>query len=159
MCVWNSESVEHTTHGTVATPWGMLTVEINARGICAVRFGGSGQPLAGRWAEVLDAYLVGQPIPLDLPVDLSGVPPFTRAVLDACRQIPFGTTLCYGELAVQLGRPTAARAVGHALARNPVPVVIPCHRVLGAGGRLTGFLGGLAWKRALLAHEGVLVND
>ncbi|MHB9026725.1 MAG: methylated-DNA--[protein]-cysteine S-methyltransferase [Armatimonadota bacterium] len=142
--------------GSQETPWGPLVVEISERGVRRVRFTGPPcPPLQGPCADALNAYLHGRPIPADLPVDLDGLPPFARRVLDACRQIPYGQTMTYAQLAAAIGQPRAARAVGGALARNPVPVIIPCHRVLGAGGQLTGFLGGLEWKRALLEHEGV----
>lgn len=142
--------------GTVVTPWGRLFVEVSERGLQRVSFDGpEAPPLTGPWAEAFAGYLAGQPFPADLPVDLTGVPAFMQRVLAACRQIPFGATMSYGALAVAVGSPKAARAVGQAMARNPIPLVIPCHRVLGADGRLTGFRGGKDWKRALLAHEGV----
>jgi methylated-DNA-[protein]-cysteine S-methyltransferase len=142
----------------VATPWGRLFVSIGEYGLRRVVFDGpDAPPLDGPWADAFAGYLARQPFPHELPIDLAGVPPFTRRVLAACREIHFGETCSYRELAAAVGAPGAARAVGQALARNPVPVVIPCHRVLGAGDQLTGFLGGLAWKHALLAHEGVKI--
>lgn len=142
------------TMGTVVTPWGRLAIEVREFGLRAVHFDGpDGPALGGPWAEAFTAYLAKQPFPLDLPVDLSGVPAFSRRVLEACRQIPFGAVTTYAELAKELGCPRGARAVGQALARNPVPLVIPCHRVVGASGQLTGFAGGLDWKRNLLLHE------
>lgn len=144
-----------TQSGTVQTPWGLLFVEVGERGLRRVDFAGvPAAPLAGPWAEAFAAYLAGVPFPAALPVDLTECPDFTLRVLEACRAIPFGDTRSYTELAAAVGRPHAARAVGQVMARNPVPLVIPCHRVLGARHRLTGFRGGLAWKRALLAHEG-----
>jgi len=145
--------------GTVITPWGRLFIEVGEAGLRQVIFDGpEAAPLDGAWAEAFAGYLAGQSFPPDLPIDLNGVPPFTRRVLLACRAISFGETRSYRELASAIGAPGAARAVGQALARNPAPVVIPCHRVLGAGRQLTGFLGGLAWKKALLAHEGVVIR-
>jgi methylated-DNA-[protein]-cysteine S-methyltransferase len=88
----------------------------------------------------------------DVPVDLSGVGGFTRRVLEAARSIPPGATLTYGELARRAGRPRAARAAGQVMARNPVPLVIPCHRVVGASGP-GGYAGGAALKARLLALE------
>lgn len=144
--------------GTVATPWGRLLVSVGERGLMRVVFDGpAAPPLQGPWADAFAEYVQGQPFPVDLPIDLAELPPFSQRVLTACRAIPFGETRTYGQLAAAIGAPGAARAVGGALARNPVPVVIPCHRVLGSNGRLTGFLGDLAWKRALLAHEGIRV--
>lgn len=88
-----------------------------------------------------------------LPVATNGTG-FQRTVWDALRQIPPGQTVSYGALAARIGRPTAMRAVGLANGANPVSIVVPCHRVIGAGGALTGFGGGLERKRWLLAHEG-----
>lgn len=82
--------------------------------------------------------------------------PFTRAVLDACRAIRPGRTATYGELAAVAGSPGAARAVGQAMHRNPTPILVPCHRVLAAGGAIGGFTPGLELKRRLFAHEGIL---
>jgi len=145
-------------NGTVVTPWGRLLASVGERGLMSVAFDGPEAPtLTGPWADAFAGYLHGQPFPADLAIDLSGLPPFSQRVLAACREIRFGETRTYSELAAAVGSPGAARAVGGALARNPVPVVIPCHRVLGSDGRLTGFLGGLAWKRALLAHEGIVI--
>jgi O-6-methylguanine DNA methyltransferase len=92
----------------------------------------------------------------DIPIDLSGAAPFARQVYEASREIPAGETRTYGELARSLGRPAAARAVGQALAANPMPLIIPCHRILAAGGKSGGFSahGGKATKARLLAIEG-----
>lgn len=143
-------------YGTVETPWGRLGVTYHAAGIRRVQFDVPvSAALTGEWAAAFAGYLTGEPIAPTLPVDLAGVPPFTRRVLLACRAIPFGTVTTYGHLAEKLGCANAARAVGQALARNPLPIVLPCHRVVGAAGQLTGFLGGLAWKQRLLHHEGL----
>lgn len=93
----------------------------------------------------------------DVPLDLAALPPFRRKVLEVVRTIPAGETLSYGEVALAAGSPGAARAVGQALGRNPYPIVIPCHRVLGAGGRIGGFTatGGVSVKAKMLASEGV----
>ncbi|HEY3376755.1 MAG TPA: methylated-DNA--[protein]-cysteine S-methyltransferase [Armatimonadota bacterium] len=143
--------------GIVETPWGRLGIVLSAWGLQRVTFHAPpGARLSGPWADAFAAYLAGQPFSPSLPVDLTALPPFTQRVLCACRDVPFGAAASYAELAQVLGCPRGARAVGQALARNPVPVVIPCHRVLGAHGQLTGFLGGLDWKRHLLTHEGAL---
>jgi methylated-DNA-[protein]-cysteine S-methyltransferase len=92
----------------------------------------------------------------DLPIDLGGVSPFQRRVLRAARRIPAGRVLSYGDLARRIGQPRACRAVGQALGRNPVPIVIPCHRVVAGAGRLGGYVGGVARKRKLLAIEGAV---
>ncbi len=114
-------------------------------------------PLLARAAGLLRDYLSGQPVTLDLPLDLADVPPFTLAALTACRSIPRGATISYAELARRAGNPKAARAAGQAMRRNPLPLIIPCHRVVGADGSLTGFAGGeraLEMKRELLQAEG-----
>ncbi len=106
-------------------------------------------------AAIADA-LAGRPADLaSVPLDLATLPPFTRRVLDAARRIPAGRTETYGSLAAQVRHPLAARAVGQAMARNPVPLLVPCHRVVAVSGALCGFSapGGLATKRRLLALE------
>lgn len=100
----------------------------------------------------LEAYFAGELTEFDLPL-APKTSPFQGKVLAELVKIPFGTTVSYGELARQVGNPRAARAVGMANGRNPIPIVIPCHRVIGANGELTGFGGGLEAKRWLLALE------
>jgi methylated-DNA-[protein]-cysteine S-methyltransferase len=107
-------------------------------------------------AADLRRWLDGGPADLSaVPVDLSGLPPFAARVYGALREVPPGGTVTYGDLARRAGSPGAARAVGGAMARNPLAPFVPCHRVLGAGGRLTGFSapGGVAAKALLLAAE------
>jgi methylated-DNA-[protein]-cysteine S-methyltransferase len=103
-------------------------------------------------AAQLDEYFAGLRTAFELPLHLAGTPFQRRAWLELAA-IPYGTTRSYGAQAERLGRPRAARAVGAANARNPLPIVLPCHRLVGARGALTGFAGGLEVKRALLAHE------
>ncbi len=104
------------------------------------------------------AYLAGDLVALDrLPVDGGGTP-FQREVWAALREIPAGTTWSYKRLAEHIGRPAAVRAVGLANGSNPLGIVVPCHRVIGADGSLTGYGGGLPRKRWLLEHEGVLLR-
>lgn len=98
-------------------------------------------------------YLAGSRTTFDVPLDPQGTP-FQQRVWHALREIPAGTTVTYGELAARVGAPSSARAVGAAVGRNPVSVVVPCHRVVGASGSLTGYAGGLDRKRALLDLEG-----
>ena len=117
---------------------------------------GRADDLLAALAGDLRRYFDGQPVDLAIyPVDVAGLPPFHRRVLLAARRIPYGEVRTYGWLAKHAGRPRAARAAGQAMSTNPLPLVIPCHRVIGAGGALTGFGGGLALKRALLELEGI----
>lgn len=105
-------------------------------------------------AAWLDVYFAGQrPDPASLTLDPKGTP-FQRRVWQQLRKIPYGEITTYGELARQLGQPRAAQAIGNAVGRNPLSVIIPCHRVLGADGALRGYAGGLAIKEALLLNEG-----
>lgn len=105
----------------------------------------------------LDEYFAGTRSTFDFPLRLEGGGPFERRVWDALLEIPYGTTTTYGEIATQLGRPDRARAVGSANGRNPIAIVVPCHRVIGANGKLTGYGGGLDNKRVLLALEGAML--
>ncbi|WP_406726992.1 methylated-DNA--[protein]-cysteine S-methyltransferase [Streptomyces sp. GD-15H] len=100
----------------------------------------------------LAAYFAGESKTFDLPLHLDGTP-FQRRVWQQLQQIPYGETRSYGELAQALGNPKASRAVGLANGRNPVSIIVPCHRVIGAGGSLTGYGGGLDRKRRLLDFE------
>lgn len=104
------------------------------------------------WCTRLDEYFAGTRTEFDLPVRLHGTP-FQVEVWEQLRRIPYGETISYGDLARRVGRPEAARAVGAANGQNPVAIVVPCHRVIGADGSLTGFGGGLAWKQRLLDLE------
>ncbi len=110
----------------------------------------------GKVSRALHSYFTERRDSLDLEVALEGSA-FQRSVWDELRNIPFGETVSYGELARRLGRPGAARAVGRANATNPVSLVVPCHRVIGANGSLTGYGGGMKRKEALLRHEGILL--
>ena len=101
----------------------------------------------------LRRYLGGEPISFGDKLDLAAATPFTRAVWQATRLIPYGQTQSYTWVAQQIGRPLARRAVGQALARNPFPIVVPCHRVVGKDGSLKGFRGGLEMKKRLLNVE------
>jgi len=102
--------------------------------------------------EQLEEYFAGRRTEFSVPVAMAGTP-FQQWVWEELRRVGFGTTVSYGELAARMGRSGAARAVGHANARNPVAVIVPCHRVVGASGALTGYRGGLAVKRLLLDLE------
>ena len=116
-------------------------------------------PLLVTTARLLEAYFEGRPVSFDLPIALEGLTPFATRVLRACAAIQWGETRSYGEVAAAAGSPGSARAVGQALARNPVPVIVPCHRVIGADGSLTGFGQGLEMKRRLLNLERIAVAD
>ncbi|HEY7725181.1 MAG TPA: methylated-DNA--[protein]-cysteine S-methyltransferase [Anaeromyxobacteraceae bacterium] len=145
----------------VKSPIGALAVEATDEGVCAVTFGKAGPPRppisAAAQAHVAAAraalaeYFAGRP-PRVPPLVLRGTD-FELAVWRALLAIPFGETRTYGELAATLRRPGAARAVGQANHRNPVAILVPCHRVVQAGGGLGGYGGGLEVKRWLLAHE------
>jgi len=114
--------------------------------------GPAGEILAAARTQ-LGEYFARTRTTFDLPLDLSGTP-FQLEVWEALRQIPYGSTISYGELARRVRSPNGSRAVGAANGRNPVVVVVPCHRVIGANGDLTGFGGGMERKRWLLEHEG-----
>lgn len=101
----------------------------------------------------LEEYFAGRRSRFELPLDLGGTP-FQRRVWEALREIPYGETLTYGELARRIGRPAAARAVGHANGSNPISVIVPCHRLIGANGTLVDYGGGIERKQFLLTLEG-----
>lgn len=114
-------------------------------------------PVLAEAAAQLRAYFAGERDGFDLPLDLQAGTPFQQSVWNALRAIPNGGTTSYAQLARGLGRAQAARAIGAAVGRNPLSVVVPCHRVLGTGGALTGYAGGLERKTALLRLEGALM--
>ena len=108
-----------------------------------------------RLVRELKLYFSGIPVAFsDIPLDLAETTPFQQAVWKAAQAIPWGKTISYRGLAEQIGKSNAARAVGQALGRNPIPILIPCHRILAKDDRLGGFSAGLDWKRHLLALEG-----
>ena len=109
-------------------------------------------PVFAEAARQLDAYFAGERTAFDLDLSLAGTP-FQQRVWQALREIPYGETVSYGELAVSLGQPGASRAVGLANGKNPVGIIVPCHRVIGANGSMTGYGGGLDRKRWLLSFE------
>lgn len=111
-----------------------------------------------RVAAQLQEYFAGARTAFDLPLAPVGTE-FQQLAWRALQQIPFGETRSYAEQAAAIGRPSAVRAIGAANGRNPLTIVVPCHRVIGSGGSLTGFAGGLDRKRVLLQHEGVLPRD
>ena len=123
------------------------------------REGGSVSTTIRRWhratAVALKAVLAGRAAKTLPPLDWSGKTEFQKSVWRALRKIRRGQTKSYGEIARAIGKPKAVRAVGGACGANPIPVLIPCHRVLAANGKIGGFSGGLDWKRELLAREGI----
>jgi methylated-DNA-[protein]-cysteine S-methyltransferase len=149
------------------SPIGDLAVGADERGLCAVRFApfdaraaspdgvpaGSLDRRLAAAAEQLRAYFAGQLTTFELTLSVPRGSAFERAVWAELSRIPYGRTRTYGEVAAAAGDPGAARAVGVACNRNPLPVVVPCHRVVGAGGKLVGFGGGLGRKRFLLELE------
>jgi methylated-DNA-[protein]-cysteine S-methyltransferase len=147
---------------TVETPIGELRLVGSGTGLRAVLWPGrsfpepleeNGSSLLADAAGQLEEYFAGTRERFSLPLDLRGTD-FQRAAWLALADIPYGRTVSYAEQAHRLGRPRAVRAVGAANGRNPVPIVLPCHRIVGSDGSLTGFGGGLDVKRALLEHEG-----
>jgi methylated-DNA-[protein]-cysteine S-methyltransferase len=102
--------------------------------------------------DQLESYFAGERRHFDLPLDLRGTP-FQKSVWRELTRIPYGETISYGQLATRIGNPAASRAVGAANGRNPISVIVPCHRVIGAGGKLTGYAGGLNCKNFLLQLE------
>jgi methylated-DNA-[protein]-cysteine S-methyltransferase len=152
----------------IDTPLGPMTAVATARGIAGLWFDGqrhhpgaldapvdASQPHLAQLRRELAAYWRDSRARFAVALDPQGTP-FQRSVWKALRGIHAGELDRYGEIARRLGRAQAARAVGAAVGRNPVSIVIPCHRVLGAGGALTGYAGGLDRKQALLEHEGAL---
>ena len=146
------------------TPIGPLLLAGDADGLALVGFPAGKmrrEPEPG-WVEdpspftdtvqQLDEYFAGERTAFDLALNPSGTE-FQKQVLDALQGIPYGETVTYKDIAERIGRPKAVRAVGAANGRNPIPIIIPCHRVIGSGGQLTGFGGGLETKAALLRLE------
>ena len=158
--------------GAVSTPIGNVFIGVTDHGVCDLTFGQTSErsyrdallrraPEAWRddaevspVVEQLQAYFAGALTHFTVPLDLRQVTPFTARVLHETKKIRFGRLSSYGAVAEGLGAPGASRAVGGALGRNPVPIIVPCHRVLAQGGRLGGFTGGVATKRVLLGVEG-----
>jgi len=148
-----------------ASPFGDVTVVVSERGVREISLPGDDQPDGDLGApdrsvaRQLDDWFAGKRHAFDVAVDLAGVEGFRRDVLETlAREVGWGETVTYGELADLAGRPRAARAAGSAMRDNPLPFVIPCHRVVAAGGRIGGYGGGrnaIDLKRTLLAREGV----
>lgn len=151
---------------TVQSPVGALKLVASDRGLAAilwekddpqrVRLGAltedKNHPLLLETERQLRDYFAGKRTTFSVPFDFAGTA-FQKQVWEALMAIPFGKTPSYGEIARQIGRPKAARAVGAAIGRNPISIIVPCHRVIGSNGKLTGFAGGLETKASLLKLE------
>lgn len=158
----------------VDTPIGPLFVAASGYGLAAISFDADPDEQLEKLARIagpavlrspksvdearreLDEYFAGRRRVFDLSLDLRALPPFTVSVLHELARVPYGQTTTYGALAARVGRPRAARAVGTVMNRNRIPIVLPCHRVVGSTGDLTGYAGGLDRKATLLELEGAL---
>lgn len=158
----------------IETPIGRLFVAASTRGLAAISYDDDPEHHLERLARIagpavlrssraidqahreLDEYFAGRRRAFDLALDLRALPDFTVAVLRELARVPYGETTTYGELAARVGRPRAARAVGTVMNRNRIPIVLPCHRVVGSTGSLVGYAGGLERKAKLLELEGAL---
>ena len=154
----------------IDSPLGPITLAASQVGLCGLWFenqkhsptdadrqnwqADAQHPLLQSAAAQVQAYFANQPVVFDLALDLSAGTPFQQSVWQALLGIPSGQTRSYGDLARHLGKAQAVRAVGAAVGRNPVSLIVPCHRILGATGQLTGYAGGLWRKQALLQREG-----
>jgi methylated-DNA-[protein]-cysteine S-methyltransferase len=159
----------------VDTPIGTLLIAATERGLCRIAYDADAEQEVERLARVfgvrvlrsaspidparrqLDEYFEGHRHRFELPLDIDSLADFNRRVLDELARVPYGEVVTYGELAARSARPRAARAVGTVMNRNPLPIVLPCHRVIGSNGKLVGYGGGLDRKEALLRLEGALL--
>lgn len=151
-------------HTVIDSPYGPLTLVADDGVLCGLymtdqrhrppqeNFGERDDRPFGEAIDQLNAYFAGELKDFTLPLSLHGTP-FQRSVWDQLRKIPYGETRSYGQLAAALGNPGASRAVGLANGRNPIGIIVPCHRVVGASGSLTGYGGGLPRKQRLLDFE------
>jgi O-6-methylguanine DNA methyltransferase len=171
---WFAETAPAIRWDVIPSPLGPLYIAVSAQGLCSLDFGvnqgdflnqldplartmqggAALMPIAGQ----LQAYFAGERSKFDFPLDLQRLTPFQVSVLQAARRIPAGTVWTYRQIAEAVGKPNASRAVGQALGRNPVPIVIPCHRVIASDGSLGGYSGGggLESKKYLLTLEKAL---
>ena len=169
-----AEGLLDVAYDLVDTPVGRLFVAVTDHGLCEIEFDPVPEREEERLARAfgvrimrspkptdearrqLDEYFAGRRKDFDLAIDLRPTREFARTVLEQLARVPYGELTTYGMLAARAGRPRAARAVGTVMNRNPVPIVLPCHRVVGSTGSLTGYGGGLDRKRTLLELEGSL---
>ncbi len=167
----SARATHHVLQCRIDTPLGAMTATRSARGLSGLWFdaqkhhpgaldlpSAADDALFAQLRAALRTYFEGRGLPQDLALDPQGTP-FQQQVWQALLAIPAGTSRSYGELARQLGRPLAVRALGAAVGRNPLSILIPCHRALGASGALTGYAGGLARKTALLRLEGAAFKE
>jgi methylated-DNA-[protein]-cysteine S-methyltransferase len=169
-----AEGLLDVAYDLIDSPVGPLLVAVSERGLCEISYDPEPDREAESLARVfgvrvlrsprpteearrqLGEYFSGERRSFELPLDLRLAREFGRAVLNELARVPYGELTTYGALAARAGKPRAARAVGMVMNRNPVPIVLPCHRVVGASGSLVGYAGGLDRKRALLELEGAL---
>lgn len=148
----------------VQSPLGPLVLAGTENALTRIAFGGVREetdgpsPLLEQAAEELAAYFAGERRDFTVPLAPEGTA-FQQRVWAELRKIPYGETAAYGDIALRLGKPGAAIAVGQANSRNPIPIIIPCHRVIGSNGRMVGYTGGLHIKKALLAIEGISCRE
>jgi methylated-DNA-[protein]-cysteine S-methyltransferase len=172
-----AEGLLDVAYDLVDTPVGPLLVAVTDRGLCEISYDPDPEREAESLARAfgprvlrspkptddarrqLDEYFAGERRTFELPVDLRLARDFGRTVLGELARVPYGELTTYGTLAARAGKPRAARAVGTIMNRNPVPIVLPCHRVVGSTGSLVGYGGGLERKRALLELEGALLPE
>ncbi|MDQ3043529.1 MAG: methylated-DNA--[protein]-cysteine S-methyltransferase [Chloroflexota bacterium] len=159
--------------GYVSSPVGSLAIAVSDQGVCDISFargeteslfvarlrqrGFEPEPDQAAVEQVrrqLDEYFQGRRDTFDIAVDFAGMTPFTRSVLTATAEVPYGELTSYGQIAARIGQPGASRAVGNALGRNPVPVIVPCHRIIRSDASIGKYTGGIDIKRKLLAIEG-----
>jgi methylated-DNA-[protein]-cysteine S-methyltransferase len=161
-------------YDVIESPIGPLFVAASTRGLATISFDDDPEGHLERLARIagpavlrspravdlahreLDEYFSGKRHAFDLALDLRALPPFTISVLRELARVPYGETTTYGSLAAKVGRPRAARAVGTVMHNNRIPIVLPCHRVVGSTGSLVGYAGGLELKEKLLELEGAL---
>jgi methylated-DNA-[protein]-cysteine S-methyltransferase len=169
------EGLLDVAYDVVESPVGELFVGVSDRGLCVISYEADPDLQVQRLARgfgsrvlrsprpidptrrQLDEYFAGKRRRFDLDVDLRLARDFGRTVLEELERVPFGEVTTYGALAAKAGKPRAARAVGTIMNRNPIPIVLPCHRVVGANGSLVGYAGGLERKQTLLRLEGALL--
>ena len=165
-----AEGLADVRYDVIDSPLGPLHIASTDRGLCRISYHEDGwedalartfgvrvlQSPLDKVRRELDEYFAGSRRTFDLPLDLR-VAPFNESVLRELARVPYGHTDTYGALAARAGRPKAARAVGTVMNRNPIPIVLPCHRIVGATGALTGYAGGLERKRHLLQLEGAML--